>query len=170
MTYHNFTFQPGYVESSTLCTMAISHAIGFTDAEQALESFRLCLVDYLTIQMCQHVKKQKPCCQNHMGNSEYHFCPVCGYNLQAQVEPSPFDVQEAFMEMPMTTCDGGADMLRHFEAAGWYLGYLHPVFEGEVPVLIQAVGRWMGRDTEGSERPYCEANYPDGSGWNSRQK
>ena len=170
--YHNFVFQPGYVEDAVLSIMQVSHQEGFPDVESALEHFRLCLVSYLTDQMCTQVQRQSPCCQNHMGTPEYKFCPVCGKNLQAQVEPQPADVQDLFMTLPMTQCSDGCGILYHFEVAGWNLTY-HIEPKTYPPVYVQAVGRWMGRDTDpdtryGTARPWCQADYPDGNHWNSR--
>ena len=172
--HHNFVFQPGYVEDAVLSVMQVSHQDGFPDVESALESFRLTLISYLTKQLLAAGQHRACCVTTREQVSGARFCTACGNNLNltAKVVPDPADVQDLFMALPMTQCSDGCGIIEHFEIAGWNLTY-HMEPKTYPPVYVQAVGRWMGRDTDpdtryGTARTWCQADYPDGTRWNSR--
>ena len=155
MLYHNFSLQPGHVEDTCLCEMSVSHDEGFSAIEEAMENFRLTIVAYIA-------ENQQPraCCKKNLVDEENDFCSKCGRRLDQYREASEGEVQDFFMKLPMTTLDGGADILRYFEERGWHLeGFYH--FPDEKPCSVRAVARWMGR--EGLEDfPYMEGTYPNG--------
>ena len=162
MIYHNFALQPGYVENSCLCQMLVSHVDGFPGIEEAMEYFRLTLVAWLL-----EGKVPRTCCAKNLKNKSNRWCSQCGTRLDEFLEPSAGEVQDAFMKMPMTTVDEGADMIHFFEERGWILGLND--FPDQLIVSVRAVARWTGRE-DLEDRPYLDGDYPDGSTYCSFRK
>ena len=163
MKYHNFVIQPGYAEDARLCEMRVSHSEGFSTIEEAMEDFRVALISFLR-------KKSKPkrCCAKVLKRrtSLYNFCPECGEDLRDIREENPYAVQELFLMLPMLTINEASSIgiLGHFERAGWTLSGFSDYPEEE-PCHIEAVGRWMARETD--DRPFMCGVYPDGTTWSS---
>lgn len=163
MKYHNFILQPGYAEDVCLCTMSVSHNEGFEGIEEAIENLRLTIIAFIS-----STTAIRPCCRESAKNSKFNYCPRCGANLGQMMSPDAEDVEEFFMELPMTTLNEGADMLRFFEDRGWHLGG-HSTFPDEAWCSVWAVARWMSReDTE--DVPYLGGTYPDGEKYSSHRQ
>ena len=156
MIYHNFALQPGYVEDTVLCEMSVSHDEGFSSIESAMENLRLTIAAWL-----EEHRRVRACCKKNLPDEENYFCAQCGARLDQYRGDLYTEVQDAFMKMPMTTVDEGADMLQFFEERGWNLcGFYH--FPEEKACSVRAVARWMGREST-DDFPYMEGTYPDGT-------
>lgn len=156
MRYRDFEIQPGYVEDARPCTMEVSHAEGFPNVADAMEHLRVTLGKWVE----RLENERNSCCRK--APPGFKFCSECGRPL-AQKEPSPYQVQELFFSLFMTTCDelSGSGLYDHLEQEGWVLGTLSPEGGDGPPVYVEAVGRWMGRDED--EKPYMGWKLPDGT-------
>lgn len=144
--YHNFNLQFGYVKDSRPATMLCGHDQGFDDVESAMEDLRKTLYGYLWLER------------------GLNFCPVCGTPVKAMKKVSGYDVAKAFEDLFMSTMDDLGDIYGYLENHGWTIG---ATIGEQRSVEVQAVGRWMAREDE-EDRPWMEADYPDGGYWNSR--
>lgn len=155
--HHNFVLQPGYVESTTLAEMSVSHDEGFDTIPEALTHFRDTLKSYTEA----NVKSSRKCCVASMKNKKARYCDQCGYQLKRTVTPA--ENADYFQKMMIMSIDTASDVgvYDHFEAAGWHLGhFLHGI---STSCYIQGFYRWL--EEEGA---WCEGTYPDGTLWNNR--